>query len=201
MKRGAELAVVVEKILEFGPQMGGVFSTSDLSSMIAGRDDLYNQRVIQRLVRAGTIQRILRGLYVTRSCDLWVVSARISGGSYVSMDSALARNGLTGSIPQRSLSAVHKGRKRTVRLQCGDIHFYSISPEFYFGFSRLSSGVNLADSEKAFIDLLYFYVKGARFLIDPLRDVNIEKLDRKKLISYLKKYRNPKFVKFVKGVL
>jgi hypothetical protein len=59
----------------------------------------------------------------------------------------------------------------------------------------------MADTEKAFIDLLYFYVKGARFLIDPLKDVNIEKLDRKKLLAYLKKYKNPKFVKFVKGFL
>lgn len=200
MKRGMELAAVVEKIMEFGPQMGGVFSTADLSSMIAGGSDLYNQRVIARLVRAGTLRRVMRGLYAAKNCDLFAVSARIGADSYVSMDSALAKSGLTGSVPQRSLSVVYTGRKKTIKLQVGDIHFYSIAPEFYFGFSRLLSGVNLADPEKAFIDLLYFHVKGARFLIDPLRDVDAKKLDRKKLISYLNKYRNPKFVKFVKGV-
>lgn len=201
MKKGANIANAIEKILEFGVQAGGVFSSSDLASIIAGGSDLYNQRMIGRLVRAGIISRVRKGLYVTKNCDLWILSARISEKAYVSMDSALARHGLTGSVPQRSLSIVYCGRKRTVDAPCGSIHFYSIAPEFYFGFSRLSSGANLADPEKAFIDLLYFYVKGAHFLIDPLKDVNIGKLNRKRLFEYLKKYKNPKFVKFVKGVL
>lgn len=201
MKRSANLAKAVEKILEFETQMGGVFSVADLSSIIAGGSNLYNQRTIDSLVRAGLIRRIMRGLYVTKNCDLWVASARISEESYVSMDSALARHGVTGSVPQMTLSVVHCGGKKTVDLKKGNINFYSIAPEFYFGFLRNSSGVNIANPEKAFIDLLYFYVKGARFLIDPLKDVNIEKLDRKKLFNYFKKYKNPKFVKFVKGML
>lgn len=201
MKKGAGLAIAVARIMEFAPKMGGVFSAADLASIIAGGSNLYNQRMINKLVRAGIVLRVLKGFYCTKNCDLWTVSVRISERSYVSMDSALARHGLTGSVPQRSLSVVYSGRKRTVNASCGSIHFYSIAPKFYFGFSRLPSGVNMADPEKAFIDLLYFYVKGARFLIDPLKDVNVEKLDRKRLFAYLKRYRNPKFVKFVKGHL
>jgi hypothetical protein len=59
----------------------------------------------------------------------------------------------------------------------------------------------MADPEKAFIDLLYFYVKGARYLIDPMSDVIVDKLNKKRLFAYLKRYKNPKFVKFVKGLL
>lgn len=201
MKKRIGPAIAATKIVEFAPQMGGVFSSADLASIIAGGSDLYNQRMINRLVRDGLIARVLKGIYVTKNCDLWILSARIRESSYVSMDSALASHGLTGSVPQRSLSVVSSGRKRTFKLQNGGIHFYSIAPEFYFGFSRLSTGVNMADPEKAFIDLLYFHVKGAGFLIDPLKDVDVEKLDRKKLFGYLKGYKNPKFVKFVKGIL
>jgi len=201
MKKGVGLAIAVERIMGFAPQMGGVFSAADLASVIGGGADLYNQRMIGRLVRAGIISRVLKGLYATKNCDLWTLSARVSEYSYVSMDSSLARHGLTGSVPQRSLSVVYNGRKRTVSAPSGSVHFYSISPEFYFGFSKLTSGVNMADPEKAFIDLLYFYVKGARFLIDPLKDVNVERLDKKKLFAYLKKHKNPKFIKFVKGCL
>ena len=201
MKKGVGLAMAVERIMEFASQMGGVFSVADLASIIAGKTDLYNQRMILRLVRAGIVSRVLKGFYAAKGCDLWILSARISERSYVSMDSALAKPGLTGSVPQRSLSVVYNGRKKTVNTPSGSIHFYSISPKFLFGFSKLPSGVNMADPEKAFIDLLYFYVKGARFLIDPLKDVNIGKLDRKRLFVYLKRYKNPKFVKFVKGFL
>lgn len=199
MKTGIKLAMAVEKIIEFSPQMKGVFSIADLAGIIAGGTSLYNQRMINKLVRAGIISRVLKGFYVTKNCDLWTLSARINESSYVSMDSALAMHGLIGSIPQRSLSVVCKGRKRTINAPCGSIHFYSILPEFFFGFSKLSSGVSVADPEKAFIDLIYFYVKGASFLIDPLKDVNIEKINKNKLFIYLKKYKNPKFVKFMKS--
>ncbi|PIR17098.1 MAG: hypothetical protein COV46_05575 [Deltaproteobacteria bacterium CG11_big_fil_rev_8_21_14_0_20_49_13] len=201
MKSGVKLAVVVESIMGFAPQMGGIFSAAELSSMIAGGNDLVNQRMMKNIVEAGIVSRVLKGLYVTKNCDLWTLSSRISENSYVSMDSALARAGLTGSVPQRSLSVIYTGKKRTVKTPSGAIHFYSISPDLFFGFSKLASGTNLADSEKAYIDMLYFYVKGASFLIDPLKDVSIEKFNKKKLIAYLKRYRNPKFVKFVKGTL
>lgn len=201
MKKGVNIAKIIEKIIEFGTQMGGVFSTADLASIIGGGSDLYNQRMINKLVRDGIITRVLKGFYTTKNCDLWILSARINNIAYVSMDSALARHGLTGSIPQRSLSVVYGGRKRTISTSYGNIHYYSIKPPLFFGFSKLPSGVNMADPEKAFIDLLYFYVKGGRFLIDPIKDVNLDKLERKKLLVYLKKYKNPKFVKFVRGLL
>lgn len=201
MKKDSELANVVERVIGFSPSMGGVFSTADLAGVIARGSDLYKHRMINRLVRAGILSRVLRGLYITKTCDLWILSSRIDETSYVSMDSALASHGLIGSIPERSLSVVCTGKKRTIKTGSGAINFYSISPEFFFGSSRLPSGVAIADPEKAFIDLLYFYVKGARFLIDPLNDVNVEGLDKKKILKYLQKYKNPKFVKFVKGNL
>lgn len=201
MKQAEGLAKAVERIMGFAREMGGVFSAADLAGIVAGGSNLYNQRMIGRLVRAGIVSRVLKGLYVTKNCDLWILSARINEKSYVSMDSALASHGVTGSVPERSLSVVYSGRKRTITTTSGSIHFYSVSPEFFFGFSKLPSGVNISDPEKAFIDLLYFYVKGARVIIDPLKDVNIEKLNKNKLFSYLKRYKNPKFVKFVKGVL
>ncbi len=201
MNKSLGLAASVERIMEFAPKVGGVFSVADLSSIIAGGSNLNNQRMIGRLVRAGIVSRVMKGLYATKSCDLWILSARANERSYVSMDSALARHGLTGSVPQRSLSVVCTGRKRTVKAPNGSIHYYSIAPKFFFGFAKLTSGVDIADPEKAFIDLLYFYVKGGRFLIDPLKDVNTQKLDKKKLFAYLKRYKNPKFVTFVKGIL
>jgi predicted transcriptional regulator of viral defense system len=199
MKNASKIAIVVEKIIEIAPQMGGVFSTADLSSLIIGENDLNNQRMISRLVASGILTRVLKGIYVTKDADLHILSHRIDEHSYVSMDSALADAGLTGSVPQRSLSVIHTGRKNEIVLSNGRVYFYSIKPELYFGFSATTSGVNIANPEKAYIDLLYFYMKGTRYLIDPLQDVNVGKLDINNINLYLKKYKNPKFISFVKG--
>jgi hypothetical protein len=71
----------------------------------------------------------------------------------------------------------------------------------YFGFERVAFGIQLADPEKAFLDLLYFHAKGARFVIDPLKEVALDKLDMRRVERYLRRYRNPRFIAFVKGLL
>ncbi len=192
---------LVSAIEELAPGMGGVFSASDLANIIGGGSDLANARMRGRLVREGMLTRIQKGMYVTASCDLWVAAARVSGQSYVSMDSVLARNGLTGTVPVRSVSAIHPGRKRVIETVAGTIYLHALSEELFFGIDRRSDGVRVADSEKAFIDLLYYHTKGVRFAIDPRRDVALHKLDGSRIARYLKRYRNPKFVAFVKGVL
>ena len=49
------------------------------------------------------------------------------------------------------------------------------------GFSTLKNGVRVADNEKAYLDLLYFYMKGARYVFDPLHEVRVNKLNPKKI--------------------
>jgi predicted transcriptional regulator of viral defense system len=201
MKKTSVLAKAVEKVMELAPQMGGVFSYADLASIVAGGSDLYNQRMIKRLVGAEIISRVQKGFYIAKNCDLSLLAVRINERSYISMDSALAMESIIGTVPKRALSVVHTGRKRKIITPAGTINYYSIAPQFYFGFSKRPNCTNVADPEKAYIDLLYFYVKGARFIIDPFSDVHTEDLNRRKLYEYLKRYNNPKFVKFVKGLL
>ena len=56
----------------------------------------------------------------------------------------------------------------------------------------------MATKEKAFLDTLYFYQKGTRFYFDIYSDIDISQLDRSIIFKYLKSYKNPKFIKFVK---
>jgi hypothetical protein len=44
-------------------------------------------------------------------------------------------------------------------------------------------------------------MKGATFVVDPLTDVDLWKLDAKKLRGYLRRYKNARFRKFVEGVI
>lgn len=184
---------------QFRPSQGGVFRLSDLANLFLERSRLSALRIIKRLTQAGVLIKVQRGLYVTPQFNPWLLSQVIAPQSYVSMDSVLARNGLIGTVPEYSLSAVDTRRGRKLAIPNGTIRFFSIQPDLCFGI-EYEKAIRVANSEKAFLDLLYFYTKGHRFVIDPRTEVDVSKLDRMRLERYLKRYNNPKFIQFVKGV-
>lgn len=202
MKSYPPLTVLLERIQRIGPTLGGVFSYGDLFNLIGAESGQQNKRTIKKLVKERVLFKVQRGLYTTKDPDLWALGGRIQEGAYVSMDSVLARNLLTGTVPQRSASFIYTGLgRRIVETPFGVLRFFSIKPDLVFGTARLTTGVIVADNEKAYLDLLYYYLRGARFVFDPLTEVDRSRLGLKKLRRYLKRYRNPKFVKFVKGRL
>lgn len=195
------IGTLIERFQRLSASMGGVFSYGDLFNVIGAGSALGNKRKIKRLIREGVLFKVQRGFYVTKKPDLSVLACRLKKSAYISMDSVLAGAGLVGTLPVAAVSAVAPGiRKRIVQTEWGAIRFFSLKKDLIFGVSTLPSGVRVADNEKAYLDMLYFYTKGARFVIDPVTEVSLAKLDRKRLMSYLRRYRNPKFVKFVKGL-
>lgn len=197
-----EMMKIAEAIQSMSPELGGTFSYSDLSNIIAGKSAVKNSRTIRRLINAKILIKVQRGIYTVEKFDLEILATRIENASYISMDSLLARAGIIATLPARKLTCVYtKARNRRVSTGAGDIVFHSISKNLFFGFERLQNGVQIASPEKAWLDMLYFYMKGQRFVIDPLKEANLAKLDKKKIMEYLKKYKNAKFVKFVEGLL
>ena len=69
-----------------------------------------------------------------------------------------------------------------------------------FGF-LVDDGVRNANAEKAFLDTLYFHLRGRRYPFDIYSDMAVERFDLTRVREYLGRYRNPKFVAFVEGVL
>ncbi|HCU24771.1 MAG TPA: hypothetical protein DF383_07120 [Deltaproteobacteria bacterium] len=197
-----KILALLNRIQKLGPELGGVFSYGDLCNLIGSGSELQNKRTIKRLIQEGILFKIQRGFYTTADPDLWQLGCRLQKNAYVSMDSVLAKNLLIGTMPRRSVSLVYSGIGRKIlETPVGTLSFFSIKKELIFGLARQKNGVAVADSEKAYLDLLYFYAKGARFVIHPLQEVDLSKLDRRKLEKYLKKYRNPRFVAFVKGCI
>lgn len=200
MKKRASIAVLLERMRNIGPSLGGVFSYGDLSNLIGAGSKQKNQRTIKKLIQEGVLFKIQRGMYTTKDPDLWVLGCRIREDAYVSMDSVLAKNLLIGTLPQRSASFVYPGiGRRVMETPFGILRFFSSQKSLLFGFSRLANGVAVADSEKATLDILYYSMRGARFVVDPFNEINWRKLDRLRIKKYLKKYRNPRFVAFIKG--
>ena len=73
-------------------------------------------------------------------------------------------------------------------------------PCLYFGFT-VKNGIKIADNEKAFIDVIYYQMKGSKFVFNPTSDVDLERIDKKKIMTYLKSYKNKRFVSYLKGII
>jgi hypothetical protein len=137
---------------------------------------------------------------VTEGFDLATLSQRLAPESYVSFSTVLARNLIIGPSPEGRLVAVKVGRPR--RYADGDdvIEHVSVTEDLLFGYSAID-GVRSADAEKAFLDTLYFHLRGRRYPFDIFSDMAVDRLDHDRVADYLARYRNPKFVVFAEGVL
>lgn len=202
MKKNVSDIIVSKRIADFSGDLRGIFSTYDLCNAIGSQNPIANQRAIQRQVVEGNLTRVQKGFYVTQEFDLWMLAAQLNKNAYISMDSVLSKNGLIGTLTPRHVSLVGLAPNKTIEFGAFRIDRYSISPQLFFGYSDDETRpICVADNEKAFLDLLYYYNRGYRFAIDPKKEINIAKLDLKKLKLYLRKYKNPKFVRFVEGVV
>lgn len=180
---------------------GGVFTVYDLSNFFLAQHPVELQQRLKPFLRAKVLYRFSRGFYVTEGFKLEILSQRICPASAISFGSVLAKELLIGSIPQKTVYAVKIGPSRTYASPLGQVAHLGISPNLWFGYNQWKSGVRYADKEKAFLDTLYFYQKGAKFSFNIYADIQTDRLDDKVLKRYLNHYKNQKFKKFVEGVI
>lgn len=201
MKKEQSDLQILKNLQRFQDDLGGVFTSVDLYNLIGFHNAPSNQRVINRFIKSKILTRVKRSLYVTQNFDLWKLASLVQNNSYISMHSVLAKNGLTGTLNYNRVDIVTTGLGKTITFQNYRLRVVTISEDLFFGFQKIKNGICVADSEKAFLDILYYHSHGHKFAIDPLQEIDIEKLNKTKLSKYLSRYKNPKFVQFVKGVL
>lgn len=178
----------------------GVFTLDDLRAALAEPHQAALYARAQRLMRAGTLQRFTRGVYVTADFDLALLSQRIASDSAVSFETVLARELVIGPRPTRVISAIRNGRPATFDAHGFRIEYHHIATNLRFG-EFVDDGVRRTDAEKAILDVLAFHLRGRRALFDVHSDVNLDRLDARRLRDYLARYRNPRFVAFARDTL
>lgn len=189
-----------EKLTNFAPKVGGVFSLSELSSLfnISNRQSLWGS--VRQFEAAGLLKRYCRGIYVTRDFNSQVLSAKVRTDSYISFGSALAYHRIIGTESPFLVSCVVPSRASEFT---GDVNlsYARISKELYFGMTSLENGVRMADAEKAVLDTLYFYQHKKVFYFNIFQDIDFSKVSKEKLDAYLERFANPKFRTFVRNTV
>jgi hypothetical protein len=194
------LAVDDRRLQALAEAQRGVFSKADLQAALGEKHPAAFARRVRALGEIGALRRFIRGWYVAPEFDLPTLSQRIAPRSYVSFGTVLARELLVGIAPGRQLMAAKVGPARRYTGLGVEIIHLSLAPHLDFGHGRID-GVAWADPEKAVLDVLYFHLRGRRYVFDIYSDIAIEKLDLGRVRTYLQRYRNPRFVAFAKGLL
>jgi len=181
-------------IQTWAEDLGGVFTIADLKVAFDENTEVTLYRRLGKLVSAGVLIKVKRGMYATPEASLTTISSRIEPDSYISTGTILAQKAIIGSVPARRVQAVKMGRPRTYECELGIVEHLSIHPRLYFGFVPVN-GMYQATPEKAFLDVCYFFYKGKKFSFDPAGDINTQDLDIEKIDDYLDKY-DKRFVTF-----
>jgi predicted transcriptional regulator of viral defense system len=160
------------------------------------------RRQLSRWTRTGRLYQLRRGLYSLAppyrktSPHPFVVANQLVRGSYVSLQSALAHNGL---IPEYVplVTSVTTGRPRRWETALGDYAYRHLKPVLLFGYARVevSPGQHafVASPEKALLDLVHLE-PGADVLpyLRELRLQNTERLDLEALAQLAARAGTPK---------
>ena len=189
-----------QKLLEFAPKIGGVFSLSELSSLF----DISSQQMlwikIKQFEEAGLLKRYSRGIYITQNFDPMILSAKVRTDSYISFGSALAYYKLIGTESPFLISCIVTSKASEYKGEV-NLSYAKISKNLFFGTAILNNGVRMANAEKAVLDTLYFYQHKKIFYFNIFQDINFSALSKETMDSYLERYANPKFKAFVKNTV
>ena len=189
-----------QKLLEFAPKIGGVFSLSELSSLF----DISSQQMlwikIKQFEEAGLLKRYSRGIYITQNFDPMILSAKVRTDSYISFGSALAYYKLIGTESPFLISCIVTSKASEYKGEV-NLSYAKISKNLFFGTAILNNGVRMANAEKAVLDTLYFYQHNKIFYFNIFQDINFSALSKETMDSYLERYANPKFKAFVRNTV
>lgn len=177
--RSIELLKLLQKINK------PFYSIADLEKITnLPRNSLYV--ALKRWVTGGIIERVAQGIYVPMGSNISLenVAAQLYIPNYLSFESALAKYGVLNLIPYTlTFATTRKSRKYTLRKQA--IEFRQIASELFFGYET-KNGIWIASPEKAFLDQIYFVVRGKATL--DVDELDIKKLSIKILKDYSKRF-------------
>lgn len=140
----------------------------------------------KRWVESGIIERVAQGIYLPMGSAVSIenVAAQVYLPNYLSFESALSRHGLLNLVPYTlTFATPRKTRRYTIQKQ--EVEFRQIARELFFGF-EMRNGLYIAYPEKAFLDEIYFLVRGKAQL--DFDEIDIKKLSIRPLKKYSEKY-------------
>ena len=157
---------------------------------------------LHRYAKKGLVERLRKGMYIFPSTALpsTYVANRLYEPSYVSLEFALSYHGV---IPEAvyTITSVTPKATRTFHAQGKTFSYRRLKLKAFTGYRIVKQGgfsFNIADPEKAFVDLTYLRMRiGAK----PISRFNKEKLNAEKALQYARLFTSSKLFAVIKTTL
>lgn len=158
-----QLTFLEELMLRFGK----VVTYEQIAPLISTPDAVAKRQFMSRLVAAGWLVRIKKGVYQvadisslgTLTLSRYAVAQILLPGSYVSFEAALQFHGMHDQLLQTTTS-ITLSQRPSVTLQDYHYRFVKTSEKYFFGFQEDSidgQKALIASPEKALIDMLQLH--------------------------------------------
>ena len=158
--------------------------------------------LVHRYTKKGLIVRMKRGLYAFPDAvppDLYIAN-KLYEPSYISLEFALSYHGVIPETVYEITSVTAKSTRRFAAMS-KIFTYHRIKREAFTGYTlkrQREFGYQIADPEKAFVDLTYLRRHAHA---EPLRRFRKEKLNTAKAIRYARLFGDPALVGFVASAL
>src|SRR5437879_6411105 len=160
---------------------------------------------LRRLANDGILVYLKRGVWANQLFeDLDPLEAiphlTAPWASYVSLYSALSRQGIIEEVPQASYG-VTAGRPQKLTTPLGTFHIHHLPGHLIWGFNREPVGhavLFMAEPEKALLDLAYLGLIPRSPLGLPYKRDRRWRLDPDKLAKYAKRFHYPPLIKYLR---
>jgi hypothetical protein len=178
----------------------GVFTLKDLTVIIcpSSKVDLYRQ--IKKMINEGLISQASRGVYIASEFSIESLVLSIKPEAIFSLEYALGFHNMIGTYTNKKIRPVITSSSKNLINEQFTIEFKKMKANLIFGFDVVN-GIRVASKEKALLDTLYYYQSGTKFFFDIYSDIATSGLDKELIEQYLLKYKNPKFISFVRDYL
>ena len=145
-----------------------------------------------RYVKSGILLRIKRGLYALQERwralvypETFLIANILEVPSYISLTTALSFYEITTQIQRDFFESISLKRTKEINLGEKTFIFKKINQDLYRGFKRIN-GCFIATPEKALLDAIYLSSIN-KYSLD-ISALDIERIDKKKIKTLIKKY-------------
>ena len=157
--------------------------------------DSYAYTLLNRLLRRGEIKKIIKTRYTTLD-DIYLIATNLFTPSYLSFWTASYFKGYTEQVLSSVQVAVTKSKK-SISFENYIIEPIKLNKKMFFGYKKIRHGNNslfLAEDEKLLIDSIYKEKPMGNF-DEMIKIVKAAKIDKNRLIEYLKRINNKSLIK------
>jgi len=178
-----------------------IFSPLDLQRYFKVNYDTA-RKFILRGINKNIYLKLKKGLYSLAETppNNYLIANRLYEPSYISFDTALSYYGIIPETIYSITSATTKATRRFI-VKGVEYTYKKLRTEFFTGYQAVKyqgETVLLAEPEKALADYLYFIeLKKRKFSYERL---NLEKIQKSKLIIYVRLFKHQKMNNLIKNI-